>query len=245
MKSRKLDSPSIMMLAEKIQGQNVFDFLTSERYVTASPEQKGAFFFKAGLISMLDLVIGNFERFIAINPDKAGFLATKLPANLGNAFIVSKTDASSEGHFELVAIDNGIAPRLTVHSEERLEWTSREIREKYCTFLQEIISNPEGIDILVTNIIHAFEIYPTVLTAPAPLLDPFLKDLKNPEICHNKLREGLLQMGSVMKKVIIPYWNSPKAANLKAEINQNFAGALRPLDERLNLFNKSFLMREE
>jgi hypothetical protein len=246
MKSKsKLDSPSVMMLAEKVQGQNILDFLTSERYLAASPEEKGSFFFKAGLISMLDLVLGNFERFVAINPVKPGFLSVKLPANLGNAFIVSEIDSMSNRHFNFVAIDNGIAPRLTIQTDDRLEWTSKEVRERYDLFLQKMVSDHKGIERLVSNIIHSFKIYPTVMPSATPLLDPFLTDLENPEICRNQIKEGLLQMGSVMKKVIIPYWNSPKSANLKAEISQNFAGALKPLDERLGIFNHNFLIREE
>lgn len=241
----KLDSPQIIMLAEKVEGQNVFDFLTSERYVTASPEQKGAFFFKAGMISLLDLVIGNFDRFISIDPDKPGFLSKKNPANFGNAFILSDGDATSGRCFDLVAIDNGIDSKLTINADPRLEWSCKEVRDQYSLFLQKIISNAEGIELLVMNIIQAFKIYPTVLKAPTGLLDPFLNDLKNPEICHSKLREGLLAMGSLIKKVIIPYWNSSRSANLKAEINQKFGGALNPLDERLAVFNKSFLALEE
>jgi hypothetical protein len=223
-----------VMLAEKIQGQNILDFVSSAEYSEASEGRKKSFFLNLGGLSLLDLLMGNLERFFAVDLTVENLLCLDLAANLGNALVVPEED---ENAF-LYAIDNGISPHLCLGAESRIEWSNADFRLRYNKLMQHIISSPEGLESFVSNIVNALKIWEEL--DEDKTLGPFLKDLTDSELCVDRVREGILQMGSYIKKYILPFWEGRESDSLKDFIRSNCDALLEPLDERVKVFKSSY-----
>lgn len=119
------DSQVVCM--ERIKGPNFLDF-SYTGYLTFTEQQRHKFFERIGRLAMLDLILGNTDRFIGVYDSDEGYqLDDMLEANLGNIIVVKSHDPEKET-FSLYAIDNGIDTQLILNEDARA---------KYLAFLEK------------------------------------------------------------------------------------------------------------
>lgn len=242
-KSKKFSQ--MIMLSEKICGQNILDFITSAEYTEASQKRKNAFFFKLGGLSLLDLLMGNLERFFAVDLTSSELLDKNLPANLGNALIVRSEDEN----ILFYAIDNGVSPGLCLGTDERLEWSNRNLRRLYNEVIVNVISSSDGLDGFVANIMHSLALWghdEKDKFRPSPELKPFFTDFEDSKVSYcASIRAGILEMGLHIKNHIIPFWDGEKSGDLKDFIRSTCNIILNPLKERIKIFDSRYALHNK
>ncbi len=139
-------SKNVLMLSQRIDGENLFDFIQT-RYRLLTPDYRKKFFNRLGRLGMLDVVAGNLDRLVQIYIDRDGeYTLQDLEANLGNVMVVwSKDDESAP---LLFAIDNGVDSKLVSNDTER---------KKYLSFLQKLFSSSNLEELLAQNMLTTFQ----------------------------------------------------------------------------------------
>jgi hypothetical protein len=223
-----------IMLAERIDGENVLDFAMT-KYKDLAFEEKAKFFQRLGRLAMLDLIFGNFDRLLQIDTTRAGeYCLVDYSANLGNVMTVWSPEC---GHPPILyAIDNGIEKDLIEDVKKR---------ERYVFFLRTLMKDGK-IDTLTIakNIVASFK--NTLLglmdeSSSADLkeveiaIDPFSKDLEIEKIVLDGLVSGLNEMEKWLKIRLIPLWNANEASELQKSLEKSLPGIIPALGERFGL----------
>src|SRR5581483_2002367 len=137
----------LVMLCERINGENLFDFAIS-KYAHLEPSQKVKLFTQLGRIALLDLIIGNLDRIVQINfsTKEDSYTLLDCEANFGNIMVEWTIDSGVEP--AVFAIDNGIE-NVLVEDPARIA--------KYQGFLDALLSDPEMEAKLVENMLASFQ----------------------------------------------------------------------------------------
>ncbi len=136
------NSGTKIMVSEKIVGENFFDFATS-KYEQLSQLQKERVFSVLAKMAVLDLVLGNFDRFASINwnEETSQYIFEAFEANLGNAMVKWGGDSSQDP--QVFAIDNEI--EVIEHEEQ------------YHEFLQKLFTDSDVREKMAENMVQNFE----------------------------------------------------------------------------------------
>lgn len=113
-----------IMLSERVNAANLLDFALTT-FNPKNTEQNIKLFERLGCLAFLDILMGQFDRFVPIDfyDEAKHYSFTQNVANLGNVLITSD--------YHLVAIDNG------------LFFGEPEFNEHYLVFLKNLFSEPE------------------------------------------------------------------------------------------------------
>ncbi len=225
-----------IVIFENIKGQNIFDFvLTKYRYL--DKEQKNALFKRFAMIGLLDMVLGNNDRFISVfedfEVDGMPYVLDEQEANLGNVMIewdVGSTDPI------LYAIDNGIEPDFYKNSR---------LKKKYNAFLRKTLSRPGVIDTLAANMVTKIKkdinthvlLWSDEIENAADKVSPFIEDLDSMAISNFK--EGLLEMADRMKEEIIPKLQE-NISSSSGDYQEHFPKFFSALGQRMEIFTSNY-----
>ncbi|HUD02195.1 MAG TPA: hypothetical protein VMR37_07690 [Rhabdochlamydiaceae bacterium] len=225
----KIASKGVLILSERIGGENLFDFiLTTYRELTR--EQKEKFFNRLGRLAMLDVVTGNLDRLVQIFTDQGEYTLQDLEANLGNVMVVWSKDKNAPF---LYAIDNGIEKDLI---------SSDLHRKKYLSFLQTHFSSRNLERMLAENMVksiqHALDTQvDDVSTGNVVELKKqfqFFSDELYP-LAYPAFLRGLEEMHFHLYENLIPSWESEKASPLKNYLKSNHPRLLAAQQERIDI----------
>jgi hypothetical protein len=228
-----------LMLMEKVKGSNLIDFAqTKYQYLTAG--EKSDLFQKMGNLAMIDLLIGNTDRLIQTRYDAntKEYLLENTTSNLGNLMIDWFPD---ECKFPtLYAIDNGIKKELISNEIEKVS---------YNQFIQNLLEDSNKMetlaDMMVQSMKNSFhdiaelmaESSKETLTVTRAKFDSIMNDLQNSDAPKVGLINGLKEMSSNFKEVILPFWNSEDALKLKNYLKDNHPPLLDAVSERFQILN--------
>lgn len=234
---RLSDDRAEILFSERISGENILDFVLN-RYTNLEQYQKERFFHFIGRISFLDLIIGNHERFIAIEMEESGpnLFSTELEANLGNAMIQWEENLENP-RFYLYAIDNGIDKFLISSSNERIEYSVKFQREKYLQFLNFVFSSQNPFCLIAKNIKQSLN-NSSEIHSKYEQFSILQKDLET--FGFKFLESGLKEMKNILKNDLIPTFESERGIELRNYLQIKLPGIYLPLQERLNLFKNYF-----
>jgi len=223
-----------IMLSERIQGENLFDFART-KYPFLSEEQKKSIFHRLGEIAMLDVVMGNLDRLVQIMGDGEEYQLDNFEANLGNV-MVYWTKQEEEPPL-LYAIDNGIDLDL-IHSTAH--------KKQYLMFLQTLFQDPEMEKTLACNLKETMQ---SALRTQADdvsegntieirkELELFTQDVNS--LGEEMLATGFVAMASKLSSILIPKWEEEEAIALKQHLAWTYPELLEAIDERLNIFKQT------
>ncbi len=232
-----------IILVEKINGSNLFDFVTM-KYKFLNLHQKQALFKKIGQLCILDLAIGNPDRLAPAFEFGFGNQFTfkpTLPANFCNVMIDWEPNTSnSDPLMEFYAIDNGFDSDLISNKDQD---------KAYQQFLSNnLCSTYKALQALVTMTLTSLSegILLKIKTAGAPravqktgiACKLFQEDLKNNNIAYNALLLGLTDMITTLKESLPYFWESEEGLNLKNYLTTTHPELLEAISGRLAVFNK-------
>jgi len=181
-----------IMISERVSGANLTDFIVNNYWETLSESQKGAIFQGIGQMALVDLVMGNRDRFLAFDMNFRGF-DEYFEANIGNLMIQMSDKELASPH--LHAIDNEVQIENIVDGEDY---------DGYNRGFQELLSNPDWTTTTSTAIIEAlatsyktsstyFEEVPKNNGELKVKLDHFVSILRKDE-SRELIEAGLLEM---------------------------------------------------
>ncbi len=221
-----------VMIFERIDGANLFDFLSS-KYPFLSLKQKKDLFEKFGEIAMADLILGNSDRFIRFGEGFDGeYCLETFAANFGN--VVIRWEKERDPYPTVFAIDNGIDRAIGENPKQGA---------KYDRFITNLIESETVFDQLAQNMIDTFK--GAVEAAfeegemPTPEMrvasDQFSGDLD--EIAKDSFRVGLKKMARRLKEVVEPNWASG-SNSMKESLGSYIPGLFEGVDERIAVIKK-------
>lgn len=219
-----------VMISERVPGQNLLHFIMGG-YPTLTEDQRAKFFERLGRIALLDLVMGNVDRFIRIINEKDGSynLDNQSECNLGNLMVEYSQEKK---YFRFHAIDNELVLDKSLAAYE--------------DFLDRIFSCKDPFTPLIENISICFE---NALNAQsdeidlrdfqkqnekislANLLKPIKDDLK--KIAEKNLRLGMAQMCNWLKGDLFEAWQKDP---LKNYLRESSPQLLQAVEERFKAF---------
>lgn len=221
-----------IMLMERVQGSNLFDF-AENKYQYLSEEEKSDLFQKMGNLAMLDLLIGNTDRLIqtSYDADKKQYVLKDLTANLGNLMI-----DWFKGKFpNLYAIDNGVKIELIKDETEKVA---------YNQLIQKCEDINSVADMMIRSIKNSFQEHAEGLaTSKEPQdqviakFEAILNDLQNSDAPKKALINGLEEMSRNFNYILLPFWNSDEALKLKDYLKDNYPALLDAVSERFQILN--------
>jgi hypothetical protein len=217
---------SRILIAERIQGQNMIDFI-QRSYATLRLEQKNKFFERIGRLAFLDLaIIGTFDRLVQVTfqaDNDEWSLDNDLEANLDN--IMTDWTPNSEDPPVLFAIDN-----LTL--EELLEKNPHK-RGKYCDFLKCLLKSETMVsDVashIMNNLVNALCDISTDPGSPGALFKADVQKLGPPLFAA-----GIAQMDQSLRSDLIPAWL--RDAHLHAYLKGSNPELFEGLQERATTY---------
>lgn len=225
----------LVMLCERINGENLFDFATS-KYAHLELSQKMKLLTQLGQIAMLDLITGNLDRIVQINfdthQDCYGLLDCE--ANFGNIMVQWATDSGKEP--TLFAIDNGIEDAL-VENPTRIE--------KYQEFLNALLSDPEMERKLVENIVASFkhaiatqvdDISGANRKIVRQKLEGFSEDIE--AFGRECFLAGLKEMDTLLQTTLLPLWNGVEGSPMREYLSTTYSKLLEAVQFRFNEFTQ-------
>ena len=225
---------SQVMLMEKIGGADLFDF-AMRKYADLSPAQKTKLFSRIGKLVLLDLVLGNIDRFIQVDPTGKSYEIASEGSNLGNALIVWSGDESEMP--AIVVIDNEIRPKLIGSDDDK---------KAYRLFLKTLLAESDLPTLLATKTSQAISTALFTLCDDEDRVDLARETLKNIRqdldedgIAHPAISRGISKMMHRMREVVLPLWNSEQSKPLKNHLLWLFPELLHAVEERLEIFNSS------
>ena len=232
--SERIPETTFLLLAERVEGENLFDFAQT-RYQYLNLGHKEKLFNRLGKLAMVDMITGNLDRLVQIFTNaKREYCLWDLEANLGNVMVVWSKE--SEGPPTLYAIDNGVDIDLV---------ESLPHREKYLQFLTELLSSACWQQKVAKNLVDSFK--HALLTQIDDVSDgnvleitkqlkAFSKDLG--EIGLKAFEYGIHEMFFHFTHTLIPGWDSKKSVNLKNYLLKTNPNLLEALSERINLIKR-------
>ncbi len=243
--SSKTYDAGFVLFSERINGENLSDFVLT-KYGRLSSPQKEALFQRIAELGMLDLLLGNMDRFIQIefgsneeigSQEEDTYHLETFEANLGNCIVFCPPDPESPHATPLLyAIDNGIDPRLIEDIEHR---------EAYLVFLNGLFTDPEKMeDLLVENLINSCSrAIATCREHEAPAFP--VKDLESKitifqeevrTLGREPFRRGLQTMRAQLKESIIPRSQAPESELRQYLLKNEQEMMLEAILERFALF---------
>jgi hypothetical protein len=223
-----------VMVMERIQGSNLFDFSIGKgKYEALSESQKRALFVQMGKIVPLDIIFGNNDRLLKFNlrADPRQGLAT-LGSNAGNLML--RQEQANEDPI-LYAIDNGIDSELVSDPEKM---------DRYLTIMTILFAqeNPETemakhmVQDLAAGLQEKVEEIedPRESKKAREGLKPILADLE--EIALPAFEQGIREMFIELREELILAWRSPDAEPLKQQLRTIYPELLDAIEERINIF---------
>ena len=235
----KIGAPShkladkLIMLCERINGENLFDFaLTKYEYLPQG--EKVRLLTQLGKIAMLDLLTGNLDRIVQIwfNWRIDSYVLLDCEANLGN--IMVRWIVGEEKKPVLYAIDNGIQTELVEDAEHI---------KKYQTFLNALFSDPQMKSKLVSNIVQSFK--HALVTQGDDLstqntgqlrakLKAFSDDIQT--LGPQCFGDGLEEMSSLLQSTLLPKWNGEQGEPWRNYLSTTYPKLLDAIQFRFNEF---------
>jgi len=225
--AKKVDGKQIIF-QQKIPGENFIDFILSN-FSKLTPKLQSKFFKRLGRLALLDLLMGNLDRFIRFEVGARGY-SFHSEANLGNIMVCIK-----EGTPIIYAIDNAIEGAL-IHDDKE--------KRQYNQFLQKLFSNPEYPTLLAREMFKAIQGGLGQARDNNQLLDLKLIQKKQKEFVHSletiglpAFKRGIEQMCFLLKSSLLKKWGG--ARNLKRFITDVDRPLINAVEERLALFSGS------
>lgn len=220
-----------VMLSERINGENIIDFVQT-KYQYLSQAQKEKLLNRLGRIAMLDVLMGNLDRFIQVHLSGGKYELDDFESNLGNLMV--SWSGKSEEFPVIFAIDNGLAPRLIHDSNQK---------ELYLSFLRELFVKPKMGELLseymLGSIKRALVNYPDDEETRdrkeiIERLKPFSQDLDS--FGQAAFCTGIKEMSVRLRDTLIPAWNSEQTAPLKQHLSWVYPELLQSISERFDAF---------
>ncbi len=219
---------------ELVNGLNLADFFRA-KYLSLDAPQKDRFWSSLGVITYLDLILGNRDRLIKLLPNIDGqysFLSDNdenfmEDSNLGNLMI-------SHALTDFYAIDNGIGDgtrNLSISKEENLA-----DEQAYTTFLHNALGKEDfetlACDYLIKSLGKAIESAFQEADYDENSLGAVLFDISK-EDHISSLNGGMKRMQDLLSTIILPKWNHTDADSVRKTLDADFIGTIQT---RLDLF---------
>ncbi|MBS0625526.1 MAG: hypothetical protein JSS32_05705 [Verrucomicrobia bacterium] len=191
-------------MTQFVNGENMFDFIDSGKFAQMNEPQKINFFRQIGRLAMMDLLLGNGDRFFKLALDDGKWIFDRMAdTNFGNAMVNWNPDTNKDENAAIFAIDNLVDPFLT-HPEQ-----GQENQKKYCDFIKGLLSNPDFVRVLSDEM---FKMIQNALTsadsrgteAQERQKEAFLKDLSG--FGMREIGQGIAEMDTWLEKALIPEW---------------------------------------
>lgn len=190
-----------LIIMEKISGENLFDFICS-KYNKLSTKQKHDLMFNLGRLSLLDMVLGNFDRLVYITLDKEEnrYKISDSEVNLGNIMLDWKD--TEQNAPVLYVIDNSI------HSEVL------ENPDACLALIEQFVAQPPAYHYIAEMMVISIQKALNSLSRDNKTMDPkklqkmmkfFSKDLK--KFGKDEINGGLNEMSKVLKSTLSTVWN--------------------------------------
>lgn len=220
-----------LLVTERIQGETLYDFAKS-KYAALDGSQRRELFYKLGKLVPLDILIGNNDRLLKLDIGGVDFLNT-FHANLGNVMLSQET---VNGNPIVHAIDNGLEADLSSNTQTQ---------KRYLEIIQTIFSMPDSEQALAKSMTRSFK---DALKSQAieekrnagketlAQLEPLFKDLQT--IVQPAFEAGIQDGIAMLRKELIPAWNSDRSAELKRQLAILHPALLKAVDERLTAITK-------
>lgn len=229
-----------ILLIEKLPGSNLFDFLRT-KYSELPEKQRKILFTHIGELAMIDLIVGNDDRFTQINYDEINNeyqLGDDMICNLGNVIVDWEGIEGQELSF--YAIDNVIGWPLIDPNEQQVN------KKKYNEFIKALLSNENYAEMITQSMICSFDAATTIvleakdnpsmadreLISAHEQLEPFRKDLKS--IAFEAIARGIHQMAGHLQD----YFCSSYKENSVLQ-NYLYADLNKALVERFEIFTST------
>jgi hypothetical protein len=212
-------SKQVLMFMKYVAGENFRDFVRSEKYAKLSVDQKRDLFKLIGGITIVDVLLGNTDRFAQVSADgeesKYGF--DELGANLGNVMV--RWDPSQFQFPLIYVIDNLIEPQLL--SVEKLI-------ELYNKFLAQQLISPTFVQRLAENVME------NIKFSTDPIGDQALRtiaaDLEDRELnLQRSVEKGIRKTMRYIQERLLPVWKEGFVQGISPEI-------FRVVDQRIKIF---------
>ncbi len=223
-----------VMLMEKIGGADLFDFAL-RKYADLSDAQKIKLFSRIAKLALLDLVLGNVDRFFQVDPLNGAYVLSSEGSNLGNALIVWSGGESEMP--ALVAIDNGVPSKLIESGVDK---------KAYHLFLTTHLADPEFPKLLAANVAKAISTALCSLCDDEERVDLALdalknirKDLDQGGIARPAISRGIDKMMKRMHEIVLPLWNGEQSKSLKKYLVSAYPELLVAVEERLEIFKST------
>lgn len=158
-----------VMLSEKVNGENGFDFITKQ-FISLNDSQKEALFKGFGKMAIMDLLFANTDRFLPVMDGKL----QGIPSNLGNVMVRFK----SNGNIALFAIDNGFDQQVIGNPSQQAA---------YLKLLHDLFSSENGLEQIANEIVYSIE------AGLDALMDEIKEGDKPPQAEELKQMEGALK----------------------------------------------------
>lgn len=229
--SRQTPTAPCLMIAQRVEGENLFDFALS-RYRHLTRGQKEKLFNRLGRLAMLDMLMGNLDRLVQIFTMKGKYCLQDLEANLGNVMVV--WPKGSEDPPILYAIDNGIDSDLIDNPVAR---------NNYLDFLKTFFSSHEWKKDVANNLIASFK--HALITQIDDVSDGNIQELKSQLtafsndldlFAHQAFLQGIEEMVFTLQESLIPEWESKNAQSLKKYLKTSYPEILGAIQERIDIF---------
>lgn len=221
--NQKLESKQQLLLADRIPGENLFDFFFNN-YENLKEEQKRPFFVNLSQLAFVDL-FGNRDRLIKLKMNKDGQYFTVNEkgeydfeveeANLGNVMVKQNENDDPV----LVAIDDEIDPTDD---------------SKYLSFLK-IFFNPANYPKLAEKMADSLISNEFDNGTMKEKAEKIREDLN--KIGKSAFLEGFMNMNALLKEKLPEAWeHSEKAALLKESLKKREPALLHALNQRIKLY---------
>ncbi len=217
-----------IMLQERVAGSNLFDFAKT-KYEPLSQERKQELFKELGKLAMLDVLMGNLDRFIRVEDnDSPAYELSTYESNLGNVMI-----KWIEGQMDspcIYAIDNGINEELISDPLKK---------EKYNTFLEEQFADPQMADRWAQTMIKSIRSCVRndgLEENTFKECKPFLADLET--IAIPAISQGIAEAFIDLKRAIELHWDGDSSP-LKNHLSWAHPELLAAVSERFEILKSS------
>lgn len=217
-----------IMLQERVAGSNLFDFAIT-KYQHLSKEQKKELFIGLGRLAMMDVLMGNLDRFIPVECNQSEvYELSPAESNFGNVMI-----HWGQGQMEsprIYAIDNGINQELI---------SDPQLSEKYNAFLQEQFADPQMADHWGQTMIRSMGSCARNEGLEGSLYKeckPFLDDLKT--IAPSAVSLGISQAFLGLREAIQLHWDCDSCP-LKAHLSWAHPELLAAVSERFEILKSA------
>jgi hypothetical protein len=233
-----------ILLLERLPGDNLFDF-ARRKYPDLSLEQRAKLFNQLGQLAIVDLLVGNQDRFIKADFDNQKNkyqISNASISNLGNAMVTwhGNIDLQTEATPQVYAIDNGIGTGLDnealIHDKNG--------KTEYIAFLTELFTNPKREELLVTAMAESLK---SAFKAKADdeckkdskddRLDIILKQIKpciddlDSTWCREAFRRGMQEISDTF----LPAWESHEIEVLRNQLS-GYPELLESVTKRVEIF---------